>query len=215
MKKQAFNILKSMKILQTNPHMNEEIKVISSDMLDDIGEGFTRYDQVNIHRLENYSFKMNRSLAEYDSSYRQLVCNIILRCRIRNEIHYGLLRRNDKVNETRLANSIGMIGGHANGNDSHFIDCLKREVSEEISLQTYEPNLIGIIKDSNSKVSMQHLCVLYVANLSDKQINIKSKEANESFIWLPESHIRKYLSEPNSFDSWVRIGLSEIINSDF
>ena len=222
-KVRAFNIIKSIKLLQINPHMDEDIRVISSEKLNNnLIEGFNHNSQELIDWIENSAETINRSLAEYNSDYRQLVCNIILRSKLNGETHYGLLKRSDRVNESRLADSIGMIGGHANSADSCLFDALLREFEEEIKNISLDDSnikdqikLLGFIKDSNSQVSTQHLCVLYIIDLPDNMVNIKSRDSKETFIWISENHIRKYISEEsNRLDSCVRIALSEIINSD-
>lgn len=207
MKREAFKILKAQKMLVSNSKMEEILRVIKDSKLD--FEGFKPYSKALTSRLEIESEELTRAYAEYNSEYRQLVCNVILEAELNGNTVFGFLKRGRTYTEKSLIGSIGMVGGHVNNTDCNLFSGLVREVSEEIRNISFE-NLdvfpLGYIREVSDSISKQHLCVLYCIKVRQgANINFHSTESKESFIWMTSEQIKKELQKEHDslLDSWA------------
>lgn len=216
-KREVFRCLKSEKMKLNSPKMSEIVKVIHEDELD--FEGFLSYDISLAKKMENNTIDMERSYAEFDERYRQLVCNAILISQDeKGEKHFGFLVRNNKYTESSLIGTIGMVGGHYNQDDNNLYSCLIREVTEELKgilLEYSKINPIGFIKEVNDTISNYHLCVLYSIEIPYEYVGkIKSKEAQESLLWMTEVQLKEKLRFKNYdsyLDSWCKIAIDNLL----
>lgn len=217
-KRRAFEVLKAQKMELVNPHMNEVLKVVKDSKFD--FTGFRRYNKSISDMLEMECEEVTRSYAEYNSTYRQLVANVILEASVNNKKIYGFLKRGKGYTESELVGSIGMIGGHVNNGDTNIFCGLVREVSEEvknISFDTVNFEPYGYIRDEDDSISRQHLCVLYVIKLdSNANLKIRSSEDKEKFIWMSVEEIQKEIqkSEDSQLDSWALTAIKEYLSED-
>lgn len=217
-KKDIFRYIKSEKIKANSPKMGEVIKVIPDNLIDK--SGFISYDISLAKYIEKNTISLERSYAEFDERYRQIVCNTILITRDNSGTRYfGFLERNHKYKESSLIGTIGMTGGHYNSNDVNMFSCLIREVSEEIKgvpieYSTISP--IGFIREVNNTVSNYHLCVLYCIEFPYEFMGkIKSKENQESLLWIADARLEEMLKKSENstesvFDSWCEVALGHI-----
>ena len=113
----------------------------------------------------NYSF-IERSLAEKDSSYKQLIPYVTVICR-----GYILaLERTAAQSEARLHGKLSLgVGGHINPVDEGrdlaqtISQAMARELGEELWLQhTNPPLLAGLINDDTNSVGSVHLGIHYI-----------------------------------------------------
>lgn len=217
-KKEAFRCLKSEKMKLTNPKMGEVIKVIEEDKL--IFKGYTGYTNNIAKIIESNTINVERSYAEFDERYRQIVSNAILITQDeKGEKYYGFLQRNRLYTEGSLIGTIGMTGGHYNSNDINMYSCLVREVSEETKGIPFEYSKIkplGFIKESNNTISNYHVCVLYTIEIPYEYMGkIKSKEPQESLLWITEVRLKEKLKntlDESDLDSWCETAVKKLLN---
>lgn len=212
-KKEMFRCYKSEKIKSTNPKMGEVIKVIKEGLF--TFEGFKKFSTNVTQLIELNSIKLERSYAEFDSRYRQLVCNAIIITQDESGNYlYGFLERNRNYTEKSLIDTIGMVGGHLNNLDGSLYSGLIREVSEElrgISFETSEIYPIGYIREVSDTVSDYHLCILYSISIPYSDLSkVKSKENQEKLIWMSKDQLLAELQrapDESRFDSWCYIAV--------
>ena len=114
---------------------------------------------------------MDRSQAEKDPNYKQLIPYVIMSCNGR----YLSYIRGRRAGEKRLVGnrSIG-IGGHINPDDADnmplfnanfyesYLAAVKREVEEEVILQTsYIEKVVALLNDESNEVGRVHLGIVH------------------------------------------------------
>lgn len=211
-KKESFRLLKSEKMKFDNPKMKELVRVVKDKKLDEFMDNdFVPYSYTIHSYLEHKNVEKERSYAEYDSRYRQLVCNGILVSKDRTgKPIYGFLRREKSYTEKSLIGTIGMVGGHVNSEDTTLFSGLIREMSEELQNVTFEDILVkplGYIREKTGKIGDQHLCVLYQISIPPRYYSrIKSKEKQESLVWMSKDQLLeevKHSQDDSLLDSWL------------
>lgn len=215
--RECLKCMKAEKMIFINPHMNEVLRVIKDDKLNFVG--FKSYHK-GLHKiLEKDSETMTRGYAEYNSEYRQLVANVLIHGKTNSGSDvFGFLKRFNGYTEKSLVGSAGMVGGHINVSDRNLFQGLIRELSEEIKNVPFDNSKIfpfGFIREMGDNISRQHLCVLYVMELtSDANMNLISGEVNEKFVWYDTKQVEKELSGPIDscvFDTWARKALENYL----
>jgi Predicted phosphoesterase (MutT family) len=216
-KKEFFRCLKSDKMKFSNHKMGEVIKVIKEDLCG--FEGYKEFSQATTKLIEINSIKLERSYAEFDERYRQIVCNAVVET-IDNSGKrlIGFLQRVKGYTEKSLIGTIGMVGGHLNEADHTLYSGLIREVSEELNGISFEVAQIcpkGYIREVSDSVSNYHICILYSIKIPYSEWSkVKSKEMNEKLLWMSEDRIREELKkhpDESIFDSWCKEFLENII----
>lgn len=211
-KKESFRLLKSEKMKFDNPKMKELVRVVDDTELDNyMVTDFVPYSRRIHNYLELDNFELERSYAEYDNRYRQLVCNAILKSEDNEgQTVYGFLRRNNQFTEKSLIGTIGMVGGHVNNVDNTLYSGLIREVSEELKGFSFEDILInplGYIREKTGKIGDQHLCILYQISVNPSiYTKVKSKETQEFLVWMSKDQLLKELQknqDDSNLDSWL------------
>ncbi|MCD6449241.1 MAG: NUDIX domain-containing protein [Thermotogaceae bacterium] len=166
-------------------------------------EGLVCVDENTIMNLIRKGFFVERSKAEINEEWRQIIPYVVM-------VDRGkvlLMKRTKKQSEKRLHNlySIG-VGGHINDEDSNnpveaFKKGMKREINEEVDARVRELKFLGVINDLSSPVSRVHLGVLYLAEASFKEMKEK-----ELFEWeLVE--INKLHEYREGMEGWSKIAL--------
>ena len=220
-KKEVFRLCKSEKMQSENPKMKEIVKVIKQDTFTE--EGFVKFSPKITKHLENNMVLLERSYAEFDERYRQIVCNALLvSYDAKGNVIFGFMKRNHNYKEKSLVNTLGMVGGHHNNSDETIYSGLIREVSEElkgISFETAVVNPIGYIKQvsdiKRNVISDYHICVLYAITVDPLCINeIRNRENKEHLIWMSLNEVENNLKLPSNesiFDSWCKVALENCI----
>src|SRR4051794_22667559 len=117
---------------------------------------------------------LNRSEAELDKRYKQLIPYVLLVCNSRI-LRY---RRGKGGQETRLHGlySVG-IGGHISDTDDGLFskdvgyrDGMRREIIEEVGIDPVEESAVAVINDDSSEVGYVHFGVVHVMQLPDEKI---------------------------------------------
>jgi len=152
---------------------------------------------------------MQRSYVENNLKYKQIIPYAILYHN--NEILS--YRRGTISLEHRLANkwSIG-IGGHITTCDVKSIDnvydsCLKREINEEVYLDTkYKTKIVAILNDDSNEVGKVHLGIIFLLELELPIVRKKEKSIIDcQFVSL------KYLKKTiKKYERWSQICIQNI-----
>lgn len=138
-----------------------------------------KYLPVLLARENN--FFMERSRAENDPSFKQIIPYVLLSHEGRL-LHYV---RGKKAGEQRLVakGSIG-IGGHMNDGDEHlfafdraaYLEGVNREVREELDVQTtFRNEIVALLNDDTTEVGQVHLGVVHLFHLDSPAV--KKREA--------------------------------------
>ncbi|MDP9292028.1 MAG: hypothetical protein M3O82_06680 [Verrucomicrobiota bacterium] len=163
----------------------EMVLVVRRSLLEQLGlfHGLNfeveRYLPVMLARENN--FFMERSRAENDPSFKQIIPYVLLSHEGRL-LHYV---RGKKAGEQRLVakGSIG-IGGHMNDGDEHlfaldraaYLEGVSREVREELDVQTkFRNEIVALLNDDTSEVGQVHLGVVHIFHLDSSAV--KKREA--------------------------------------
>lgn len=121
---------------------------------------------------------MNRSDAEKDPSYKQIIPYVIMS-------HNGKFLsyvRGKKAGEKRLLGlrSIG-IGGHINPIDCNlfttepyeiYLESVKREIDEEVIVETkHKDKIAALLNDDSNEVGQVHLGIVHLWSLDEPKVN--------------------------------------------
>src|SRR3989441_9000052 len=117
---------------------------------------------------------LNRSDAEHDRAYKQLIPYVLLICNDRL-LRY---RRGRGGEETRLHGlySVG-IGGHISEEDhglfsdgAGYQDGMRREIREEVSIDEAKEASVAVINDDSTEVGYVHFGVVHLMHVASERI---------------------------------------------
>jgi predicted NUDIX family phosphoesterase len=136
---------------------------------------------------------MNRSQAEKDPSYKQLIPYVIMSC----EGKYLSYVRGRRAGETRLVGlrSIG-IGGHINPSDDvplfddnfyeTYLAAVKREVAEEVTVEaSYTNQVVALLNDESNEVGSVHLGIVHHWILDAPKVNRREQMITQMAFMTP------------------------------
>jgi predicted NUDIX family phosphoesterase len=153
------------------------------------------------------NFFMQRSLAELDPDFKQIIPYVLL-------VHNGRVLhyvRGKKAGEQRLVakGSVG-IGGHMNNEDEDlftfdmaaYLEGVRREVCEELNVQTkFDNRIVALLNDDTTEVGKVHLGVVHVFDLETD--NVQKRESmitNVGFLTREELQARR-----ENMETWSQI----------
>ncbi|MGB8355090.1 MAG: hypothetical protein WCD79_14430 [Chthoniobacteraceae bacterium] len=153
------------------------------------------------------NFFMQRSLAELDPDFKQIIPYVLL-------VHNGRVLhyvRGKKAGEQRLVSkgSVG-IGGHMNNEDEDlftfdmaaYLEGVRREVCEELNVQSkFENRIVALLNDDTTEVGKVHLGVVHVFDLETD--NVQKRESmitNVGFLTREELQARR-----ENMETWSQI----------
>jgi len=159
---------------------------------------------------------IERSKAEVDPSFKQLIPYVVMRweqkllCYVRG--------KGSGEERLRSLGSVG-IGGHISVADRGlftgdmrdvFRDALRREVAEEVEVQTeFTEKVAGLINDDSNPVGRVHLGVLMVWRLTEPKVVRRERSITSlEFLTIEELKKRRYKLETWSqiiIDNWGKI----------
>lgn len=175
----------------------EKVLVISNDLL----SNNTEQDIFKLIRL--HAFFKERSLAEQNESIKQIIPYVILH----NNNNYFLTQRLKESSEKRLIGLMSLgLGGHINEvdtSDSPLINCIKRELKEEVGLNITNPqslNFLGVINSDKTEVGKFHIGVVYILNVHE-QVEVCEKGKLQGH-WVDEKEIK---NNYNKLEDWSKI----------
>ncbi len=153
---------------------------------------------------------LNRSEAEQDKRYKQLIPYVLILCQDRI-LRY---RRGKGGQETRLHGlfSIG-IGGHIADEDDNLFsahrgyhDGMRRELKEEVDIEATNDVAVALINDDSTEVGYVHFGVVHVMHVpSEEVVGHRSGIVAPEFV--PIAEAAKDLS---TYETWSRFCLENL-----
>lgn len=153
---------------------------------------------------------LNRSEAEQDKRYKQLIPYVLILC------HDRILRyrRGKGGQETRLHGlfSVG-IGGHIADEDDNLFsahrgyhDGMRREVKEEVEIEASNEAAVAVINDDSTEVGLVHFGVVHVMHVASEEI-----VGRRSGILAPEFvSIAEATKDLSAYETWSRFCLENL-----
>jgi predicted NUDIX family phosphoesterase len=153
---------------------------------------------------------LNRSEAEHDKHYKQLIPYVLVICSDRI-LRY---RRGRGGQETRLHGlySVG-IGGHISEEDHGLFsqgpgyhEGMRRELMEEVAIDEMKEATVAVINDDSTEVGCVHFGVVHVMPVANETIaRRRSGIASPEFIQMSEA-----VRDPSGYESWSRFCLEQL-----
>jgi predicted NUDIX family phosphoesterase len=153
---------------------------------------------------------LNRSDAEQDKRYKQLIPYVLLICNDKI-LRY---RRGRGGQETRLHGlySVG-IGGHISEEDHGLFssnrgyrDGMRRELMEEVVVDEVKEAAVAVINDDSTEVGYVHFGVVHVMHVTNENVaGRRSGILGPEFIPIADA-----LKEPSAYESWSRFCLEHL-----
>jgi predicted NUDIX family phosphoesterase len=180
----------------------EEVLVVERKVFDEAGafQGLATDVQRYLDKLfaPGVPRFIPRSKAEKDPSFKQIIPYVIMTC----DGKFLSYVRGKKAGETRLVakRSIG-IGGHINPSEdmplygklsetnlSIYRSAVKREVAEEVSIETkYKDRIVALLNDDSTEVGQVHLGIVHLWTLDEPKVNKREQMITQmGFMTLPE-----------------------------
>ncbi len=152
----------------------------------------------------------NRTEAEHDKRYKQLIPYVLLVCNGK-VLRY---RRGKGGQETRLHGlySVG-IGGHISEEDHGLFskrlgyhDGMRRELMEEVAVQVQQDAAVAAINDDSTDVGAVHFGVVHIAPVEDESVaGRRSGILGPEFISFADA-----LKDLAEYESWSRFCLEKL-----
>ena len=152
----------------------------------------------------------NRSDAEHDKRYKQLIPYVLVICKDRI-LRY---RRGKGGEETRLHGlySVG-IGGHISDEDhglfassAGYQDGMRREVREEVEVDELKESTVAVINDDSTEVGQVHFGVVHIMHVANEKIaGRRSGIVGPEFISIADA-----VKNAASYESWSRFCLEKL-----
>jgi len=158
----------------------------------------------------SHTLYLNRSDAEQDKRYKQLIPYVLILC------HDRILRyrRGKGGQETRLHGlfSVG-IGGHISEEDHGLFsnrlgyhEGMRRELMEEVAIDETNDAAVAVINDDSTEVGFVHFGVVHVVHVANENIvGRRSGIAGPEFIPVAEA-----VKDPSGYESWSRFCLEHL-----
>ncbi len=153
---------------------------------------------------------LNRSDAELDKRYKQLIPYVLLICNGRI-LRY---RRGRGGQETRLHGlySVG-IGGHISEEDHGLFSTgpgyhegMRRELMEEVAIDEGKESTVAVINDDSTEVGCVHFGVVHVMHVPNETIvGRRSGIVGPEFIPIVEA-----VKDPSGYESWSHFCLQHL-----
>ena len=152
----------------------------------------------------------NRSEAEQDKRYKQLIPYVLIICNGRI-LRY---RRGRGGQETRLHGlySVG-VGGHISDEDhglfssgAGYQDGMRRELMEEVAVGEVKEAAVGVINDDSTEVGLVHFGVVHIMHVASEAVaGRRSGIVGPEFIPIPEA-----VADSSGYESWSRFCLENL-----
>lgn len=177
------------------------------------GAHFYAADKNMLDSIRERSLFMERSKAENDTDYRQIIPYVIIR-RMNGETRYYLFKRFSTQGESRLHNlrSLG-AGGHINPVDTNAADPLReglmRELNEELHLPAkYNLTFAGWIYSRIDQVASVHAGMVYYLDILEGDISVREKDKMTGE-WCNQQELESYIDE---MEGWSKIVMTCLID---
>jgi predicted NUDIX family phosphoesterase len=158
----------------------------------------------------SHLFYLNRSEAEQDKRFKQLIPYALLICRDKI-LRY---RRGKGGQETRLRGlySVG-VGGHISeedhglfSSDRGYQEGMRRELMEEVGVDAANQPAVAAINDDSTEVGQVHFGVIHIVRVSEESVaGGRLGIVGPEFIPMAEA-----LKDPAGYESWSRFCLENL-----
>ena len=150
-------------------------------------------------------FFIDRAAAEVSPQYKQIIPYVV----IRHDESYFVLRRTAKQTEARLHHKVSLgIGGHINPETPTVIDGLRKELDEEVTIDSdYHLQFVGLLNDDTTDVGQVHLGAVYVLEVTRPDVVIRETEKMTGG-WTPRAELAP-LRE--AMESWSQVVYDQFI----
>jgi predicted NUDIX family phosphoesterase len=194
--------------------LEESVFTIPTDTLCELipykEKGLIRGNSEVLKKIIQDGLFHKRDDLEENPSFKQLIPYAILS----NDDSYYLFKRTSGQTEKRLHNKFTLgVGGHMNPGNSgetgiqYLLSELKRELFEEVKLLngcTIEHiEFIGFINDDTIAVGRVHIGLLYIIQLSNKDIMVNEPDKMMAE-WASRHELANYTGK---METWSRIAL--------
>ena len=152
----------------------------------------------------------NRSEAEQDKNYKQLIPYVLILCNDKI-LRY---RRGKGGGETRLHGlySVG-IGGHISEEDhglfsnaQGYQDGMRRELMEEVAIDDVDAAAVALINDDSTEVGYVHFGVVHILHVVDESIiGRRSGIVSPEFIPIADA-----VRDASGYETWSRFCLENL-----
>ncbi len=153
---------------------------------------------------------LNRSAAEQDKRYKQLIPNVLVICNDRI-LRY---RRGKGGQETRLHGlfSVG-VGGHISEEDNGLFtggigyrEAMMRELMEEVAIEEVKEAPVALINDDSTDVGYVHFGVVHIMPVPDESVaGRRSGIVSPEFVPIAEA-----VKDAAAYESWSRFCLENL-----
>jgi predicted NUDIX family phosphoesterase len=153
---------------------------------------------------------LNRSDAEQDRRYKQLIPYVLILCNGKI-LRY---RRGKGGQETRLHGlySVG-IGGHISeedhelfSSDRGYQDGMRRELMEEVAIEAEKDAAVAVINDDSTEVGYVHLGIVHIVHVASEAIvGRRSGIVGPEFVPIDEA-----MKNASGYESWSRFCLEHL-----
>src|SRR5260221_2549258 len=154
---------------------------------------------------------LNRSDAEQDKRYKQLIPYVLLICNDKI-LRY---RRGRGGQETRLHGlySVG-IGGHISeedhglfsGDRGGYQEGMRRELMEEVAIEDAKEAAVAVINDDSTEVGYVHFGVVHIMQVANEAaVGRRSGIVSPEFIPIVDA-----VENASSYESWSRLCLENL-----
>ncbi len=153
---------------------------------------------------------LNRSEAEQDKRYKQLIPYVLLICNDKI-LRY---RRGKGGQETRLHGlySVG-IGGHISEEDNGLFsnavgyqEGMRRELIEEVAVDEVKEAVVAVINDDSTEVGYVHFGVVHIMHVANENVaGRRSGIVGPEFVPIVEA-----MKDPSVYESWSRFCMENL-----
>lgn len=165
-----------------------------------------------VERILEKGFFIERSWAEQDSSFKQVIPYTVVAC----GSDVLLLQRLGGGGEPRLSGKLSIgVGGHINPVDAaprpRLLEAgALRELNEELILGSRpEMKVVGLVNDESNPVGSVHFGVVHLLRLQEPHVEVKEKDQLiGSFV--PVSVIRERVAAGENFETWSSLVASRL-----
>jgi len=164
--------------------------------------------------VQGVPFFMNRSQAEKDPGYKQLIPYVIMGY----DGKYLSYVRGKRAGETRLVGqrSIG-IGGHINPSDDMplfntnfyetYLAAVEREVAEEVSVEASHTNhIVALLNDESNEVGSVHLGIVHYWALDAPIVNKREQMITQMAFMTPA----ELQGVQDTLETWSRLCVNHL-----
>ena len=192
--------------------MTERVMVVERAAI----AGFLNHHDFNLIRtdleavldvIRSEHFFVPRPEAEVSPQYKQIIPYVV----IRHSDAYFLLQRTAKQTESRLHHKLSLgIGGHINPDTPDILDGLRKELEEEVHVDSqYELTFVGILNDDTTDVSRVHLGVVYLLEPAEPRVTIRETEKMTGS-WVSRADLA---SRRSAMETWSQVVFDQFIEA--